>query len=102
MIHLLEHSRLSCLLSVAVLLVLSNKWTFVFYRYKEHDDGMYRLQTVRFESVELSQQLQALENENSMSEGEESEEWQLYEGSYDQEFKNITSQQYEDQLQIKR
>lgn len=27
------------------------------FRYKEHEDGILRLQTVRFESVELSQQL---------------------------------------------
>ena len=31
-------------------------------RYKEHEDGVLRLQTVRFESVELSQQLNATED----------------------------------------
>ena len=32
---------------------------FHHYRYKEHDDGLLRLQTVRYESIELTQQLLA-------------------------------------------
>lgn len=29
----------------------------VLYRYKLHDDGFWRLQTVRYESIQLTQQM---------------------------------------------
>ncbi|XP_072049577.1 histone H4 transcription factor-like [Amphiura filiformis] len=38
------------------------------FRYKEHDDGLLRLQTVRYESIELTQQLLAEKEEAHQSE----------------------------------
>ena len=74
-------------------------------RYKEHDDGMYRLQTVRFESVELSQQLDDLENEDDMDEVDDPDDAdcrQTSEGSNHHELKNMTAEEYENQLRIER
>ena len=52
------------------------------FRYKEDIDGIYRLQTVRFESVELSQQLEASRKEQEMNEEMAAEEdWETQEES---------------------
>lgn len=71
------------------------------FRYKEHDDGMYRLQTVRFESVELSQQLDASDNVDN-DEDPDDTDCQPSEGSNHHEIKNMTAEEYENQLRIER
>ncbi|CAB3986420.1 Histone H4 transcription factor [Paramuricea clavata] len=71
------------------------------FRYKEDNDGIYRLQTVRFESVELSQQLEASRKEQAISEEmTPDEDWEAPEESNHQELTNMTDQEYEDQLRV--
>lgn len=63
--------------------VLQHRWPFYLsFRYKEHEDGFLRLQLIRYESVELTEQLmrerqnrQAEEDDDSsQTEGQELEE----------------------------
>lgn len=58
----------------AVVGVMLRWWTFHhFSRYKEHEDGFWRLQLIRYESVELTEQLMR-EKQNRQTDEDQDQE----------------------------